>query len=643
MNKITLSVPKGIKYIGDWVDYTIPSGHCIINKGVTGCGFTEYCLTNSQNLILCSPRKLLLENKRDQHMEDKNILYLENNISDLSTRESFERRISEHYVNCNILHLPAKFMITYDSAHYIIDYLAGHNMLDNFQVVVDEMQSIFTDAFFKAEIENSFLSNIQKCRNLIYLSATPMLDKYLNQMDEFKDLDYYYIDWTESGNVGKVSIQYKRTNSLSGEAKKVISNYLSEKFPMIITEDRKIHFSKEAVFYFNSVREIKNIINKMNLSPDQVNILCANTPENVKCLSAGKNKHLIGKIPVKGEHHKMFTFCTSTCYIGADFYSTCASTYIFADPNLNSLALDISLDLPQIIGRQRDKNNLFKETATIFYKTTRGENLESREEFDRVQADRMSNTNTLLNQFNKADPNEKEVLIDLVRHRLLGDGYSRYFVGISPDGTIGFNGLIKLAQERAWEISQRDYRESINVVRALSSLNYIDYPQKYRDEDDKIIDDFLTGSFYSTGVFEKRMRVFCEFMDRYKEDDYIQISIRHKITDPSFYNFYNYFGTNRCRALKFRYSDMISYLINESKSDIITSSVYNMFKEGKRYDLKGLKERLAHLYKSLGISTTPKATDINKWFNTKKVVIIDPLTKKRDNGLELISRKDHCL
>jgi hypothetical protein len=64
-----------------------------------------------------------------------------------------------------------------------------------------------------------------------------------------------------------------------------------------------------------------------------------------------------------------------------------------------------------------------------------------------------------------------------------------------------------------------------------------------------------------------------------------------------------------------------------------------MFEEGKRYSLKKLKEQLGHLYKSLGISTTPKATDIDKWFNTKKVVIIDPVTKKRDKGYELISRK----
>lgn len=49
----------------------------------------------------------------------------------------------------------------------------------------------------------------------------------------------------------------------------------------------------------------------------------------------------------------MFTFCTRTVYLGADFYSLCARSFIFSDSNIDSLAVDISEDLPQILGRQR--------------------------------------------------------------------------------------------------------------------------------------------------------------------------------------------------------------------------------------------------------------------------------------------------
>ena len=58
MEKIKLEVPYGIQYISEWKEYKIPRGdHFIVDKGVTGCGYTEFCLTNSDNIILCSPRK----------------------------------------------------------------------------------------------------------------------------------------------------------------------------------------------------------------------------------------------------------------------------------------------------------------------------------------------------------------------------------------------------------------------------------------------------------------------------------------------------------------------------------------------------------------------------------------------------------
>ena len=51
MDKVILKVPAGIQYISDWKDYQFPKGQCIVNKGVTGCGYTEMCLTNSKNVV----------------------------------------------------------------------------------------------------------------------------------------------------------------------------------------------------------------------------------------------------------------------------------------------------------------------------------------------------------------------------------------------------------------------------------------------------------------------------------------------------------------------------------------------------------------------------------------------------------------
>ena len=73
MEKYEIIVPKGIRYVGEldemgeriWKDYDLGqySFPHILNKKLTGCGYTEYCIKNNQDLILISPRKFLLENK----------------------------------------------------------------------------------------------------------------------------------------------------------------------------------------------------------------------------------------------------------------------------------------------------------------------------------------------------------------------------------------------------------------------------------------------------------------------------------------------------------------------------------------------------------------------------------------------------
>ena len=91
MNKEKIVVPKGIRYISEWdgyrlEDYNYPH---ILNKVLTGCGFTEYCISNQLNIILVSPRRFLLENKEDQHPGE--VYYVKNDIGQIV---DYEKNIS---------------------------------------------------------------------------------------------------------------------------------------------------------------------------------------------------------------------------------------------------------------------------------------------------------------------------------------------------------------------------------------------------------------------------------------------------------------------------------------------------------------------------------------------------------------------
>ena len=70
MEKTIINVPANIRFMSQWKEFSIPDIPHIMNKQIPGCGFTEYCITNSEDVILCSPRKILLQNKYEQHKED---------------------------------------------------------------------------------------------------------------------------------------------------------------------------------------------------------------------------------------------------------------------------------------------------------------------------------------------------------------------------------------------------------------------------------------------------------------------------------------------------------------------------------------------------------------------------------------------
>ena len=99
MKKEILKVPKGIRYMSEWGSYSdgyglekYPFPH-MVNKQITGCGFTEYCLSNDLDVIVCSPRKILLENKEDQHQGE--VFYFKNEFSEIELNDSLRRNIRE--------------------------------------------------------------------------------------------------------------------------------------------------------------------------------------------------------------------------------------------------------------------------------------------------------------------------------------------------------------------------------------------------------------------------------------------------------------------------------------------------------------------------------------------------------------------
>ena len=116
---------------------------------------------------------------------------------------------------------------------------------------------------------------------------------------------------------------------------------------------------------FSHVEEISGWQDVSGLNPEEVNIICSKSKES----ELQKAGYSLGFSPKYGDDHKTYTFITKCAFEGVDFYSTNAMTYIFSNPNLGCEAADIQTDIPQIMGRQRRKDNKFRFDAILYFQS----------------------------------------------------------------------------------------------------------------------------------------------------------------------------------------------------------------------------------------------------------------------------------
>ena len=686
MNRQKINVPEGIRFLSDWDWFKLSEfpNKCIINKQIPGCGFTEYCIRSNENIILCSPRKLLLKNKFDQHENDVYLVVNEmdkdpdvdkdiskdqkNQLSQEKSELEIERNkrseifqklyseIEEYKIKCFLQNKPMKVLVTYDSYHIVVDILKKLNIFQYFYTAVDEFQSILHDARFKSDTELGFLYILQQqSHSALFVSATPMLDEYLEMLDEFKDLPYYELDWyaLDHTRVIKPSLKVLTMKSVGTKAEEVIGKYLNNEFEKIVVlrDNHPIEVvSDEAVLYVNSVNHITSIIKKCGLTPEQVNILCADTEENKKKIKKKLGKKFdIGSVPLKGEKPKMFTFCTRTVYLGADFYSTCARSFIFSDSNSDCLAVDIEEDLPQILGRQRLFENPWKNTATFYYRVTADYKKMNVEDFQNIINNKRKSTEELIEIYlNTLDYSSKLTLAKKYQKDAKNSSYRDDYVAVNKvydeSGNIILkpilNNLVMVNEIRAFKIQQIDYADRFSVFSTVhNKLTKDDIINRQAYE--------FMEEYNSLTEARKKLILLCESsLSGRLSKEAINIVLSQIPESDYIKSYYENLGPERVKALGYIRSNVEKELgIVTFSQELLIDSIYSEFEKDKKYTLSSIKTKLDNIYKSINYSKTPKATDIENWFEIKEIQLSQTIDgkRKRIKAYELLKSKEHEL
>ena len=681
-----IEVPAGIRYLTQWNNFSFSKfpSKCIIDKQLPGCGFTEYCIRSNEFVILASPRVMLINNKADQHPEvflvknemdkdpnvDKDLNKIprvgpnsdknqetEEEIKEKNSRafEKIKTELKQYITYCFNNHLSPKILVTYDSYHIVKDLLSSPefgNIFHLFYTIVDEFQSILHDARFKSDTEMQFMNNLRSSHSALFVSATPMLKEYMQMLDNFKNLPFFTLDWEtkDPTRIIKPDLNVLLMRSVGEAACKVIKTYLDGNFESIIVQRDgqpvKVE-SREAVLYVNSVNHITAIIKKLELRPDQILILCSNTDENKRKIKNRLGKDFeIGHVPNpnKGEKFPMFTFCTRTVYLGADFYSTCARTFIFSDANVDSLAVDISEDLPQILGRQRLDENPWKNAATFFYRTSADYRKMTEEDFNEILDRKKKKTESLLSVYyddiSASDNSKKYNLADNYQKVAKSYNYKDDYVAVNiiHNGKIiilkpVWNNLVLVNEIRAYKIQQIDYKDRFTVFSKLTnSITPIN------SDISEVIGKFFSIYDQFT-MMQDKLKYLCECN---LDQDIIDIILSQIPDSDEIKSYYTTLGPKRLYELGYRSTNIKKELgILMFNPLVLENEIYFVFKEGERLSLVSIKSMLAKIYDTVSYKKTPKAIDICDYFEVKKckIPIIDEQgNKKRTDGYELIKR-----
>ncbi|MFK2178770.1 DEAD/DEAH box helicase family protein [Bacteroides fragilis] len=604
----TVKVPANVNYLSEWADFELPKG--IVNKGITGCGATTLAIEDAHKTIICSPRINLITNKNGQH---KKTLAVYGDVKNAEI-ESYLRNSPK-----------PKILVTYDSMPRLEKLIKNKS---DWRIVVDEYQYLLIDSGFKSETEMALLDILKSFPYVTYLSATPIADKYMLEMDCFRDLPYTVLEWSK---VEQRFVKRVQSKNPINNAIEIVRNYQQGIYASTLVNGEKVE-SKECVIFLNSVANIVNIIKHTGLQANEVNIIVASTAENESLVKKLGKNYGIGCIPLKGERHKKVTFCTSTAFAGCDFYSTCASTFVISDNRKVHTSIDIATELAQIAGRQRLECNPFRHTVTFIYNVDDGENEASsyKAALERKWQKSVKNAN------HKNNVTDKDVREDFIKETVDSQKLNKYSDSYvwydSANECFSVNRMAYLNDCFAFDVQRENYLNGIKVKRQLEDSGFsVSGKEEHSDYGEQL------ECIIKKEGFADRMKRYCEYRNKKENCRYFiaDTIMERQYEDLKIY--YDILGGGRVKALGYKEIN----LKNEIKRKQTTYQLYKefraMFPIGTKALTNDIKSKMEEVYVRYGINQKGVASHLEKRFGIKMKPVKIPLTDGcRKGGFEFI-------
>ena len=302
------------------------------------------------------------------------------------------------------------------------------------------------------------------------------------------------------------------------------------------------------------------------------------------------------------------------------------------------ITVDITLDLPQILGRQRLDCNPWKNRAELYVRFLSNKNYKKVDDFKKHQNLKITRTEKLLSIYNSSTDNDaKHELAKTYLYVAKSKNYKDDYVAVNTHGGSDlipvFNNLVMVSEFRAFEIQQIDY---VDRFRTFSKIQSSEFDL---DPSVDIVNNFV-NNFNSFTQFPDKMRLLCES----KLSETILNAVLSQV--PLIYStLYYSVGPEKMKSLRYRKGEIEDYYKSTAlyESNLLLEKINSNFKVGDRLSSIDIKHKLSEIYKELNLMKTAKATDLEKFFLLKDIKI--PSTRDGESirlrGYELLSKKEN--
>jgi len=361
-------------------------------------------------------------------------------------------------------------------------------------------------------------------------------------------------------------------------------------------------------FFVNSVQFIASVLQKTNIHPNDVKIVCADSVDNKRKLQG----YQIGK---PSDPPCKINFYTSTCFEGCDIFDEQGRTYIISNGRNQNTLYDISTLFVQIIGRIR--NSAYKdEIVHVFSKSGYNGDV-SYLDFKSIVEGECRISQSAVDEYNAQDKRMRRELF----LRLGKEHFMERFIRVNEEFefTVDLNLLKKNLLD--YKLKTEIYNNSLSLIAA-----YLENGMNARCSAWKGYSDKLKANSASKGNFKEAVEEYHQLATTQNFGNNTERLAFIKLKYPFIADAYYKLGMERIRELNYNITLIKRELVKISDKPLskkIIELVIERIGYHNPVELQVAKDCLQDVYVTLGIRRRATAARLQDYFvvhNSQKLI-----------------------